>query len=370
MNSKIITLATLFSFFILIGWLYADEPKVGQLEIVAELQINPGNLSVTREGRIFATVHQFRRESVQLIEITGLNTYEPWPNARWNGAFASGPDVFNSLLGIQIDRKNRLWVIDNGLGEPNQQPKLLAFDIDGKQLVFRHDFPEAVGPKGSFLQDLAVDDINDFVYIADVGAESNNPAIIVVDVQNNTSRRFEGEESLNAEDVDLIVDGKVISVSQSDGETQPMRVPINPITISENGEDLYYGAMNGETWYRIPTKMFREGWKDEDIKRYIYAIGEKPVSDGASSDVEGNHFFTDLNNNAITKLDVLKELSYVVQDERIVWPDALSFGEESWLYFAVNQLNRSARLNDGVEKGQPPYYIMKVWTGTQGIPGR
>ncbi|ABS07558.1 hypothetical protein [Shewanella baltica] len=32
-------------------------PAVGSLETVAELPIRPGNVSVTAQGRIFATVH-------------------------------------------------------------------------------------------------------------------------------------------------------------------------------------------------------------------------------------------------------------------------------------------------------------------------
>ncbi|MCA9401666.1 MAG: hypothetical protein KC713_08565, partial [Candidatus Omnitrophica bacterium] len=56
------------------------ETPVKTLEVVAELPINPGNLTVTADGRLFATVHPFRREDVQLIEITGPRAYQPWPN--------------------------------------------------------------------------------------------------------------------------------------------------------------------------------------------------------------------------------------------------------------------------------------------------
>jgi hypothetical protein len=136
----------------------AKKPLPGTLETVAELPINPGNLAVTAEGRVFATVHQFRRADAQLIQITGLESYKPWPQGGWNGPFGSGPDVLNSPLGVAIDRKGRLWVIDNGLGDPPQPPKLLAFSLADGGLTFRYDFPSETGPVGSFLNDLAVDD--------------------------------------------------------------------------------------------------------------------------------------------------------------------------------------------------------------------
>lgn len=344
-------------------------PEKGAIEVVAELPINPGNIAVTKEGRIFVTIHHFRPAEAQLIEITGFNTYKPWPDEKWNGDFGSGPDVLNSVLGIQIDTKNRLWVIDNGLGAENQSPKLLAFDIDSGTLAFRYDFPEATGPKGSFIQDLAVDEDNGFVYLADIGG-SFEPAIVVVDVNTETSRRITGHASFEAEDVDLVVEGETLVFSNADGEVVPARIAINPITLSADKETLYYGAMSGETWWSVPTGLIREDATSASIFETIKKEGAKPVSDGVSTDAENNHYFTDLGKNAITVLTPEGNLETLVQDERLSWPDALSFGEDSWLYIVVNQLHLSPKLTGGEEKGSPPYLIMRVWTGTKGIPGR
>ena len=341
----------------------------GALESVAELAINPGNLAVTADGRVFATVHQFRRADAQLIEVTGPASVRPWPDEAWNAPFASGPDVLNSPLGITIDRKGRLWVIDNGLGEPPQAPKLLAFSLSDGSLAFRYDFPPETGPVGSFLNDLAVDDARGFVYIADVGG-SHAPALVWVDIDARTSRRFTDSQALQAEDVDLIVDGRVIGRAGDDGELEPARIAVNPITLSADGETLFFGAMNGETWYQLPTRLLREGADDATIAAAIERAGPKPVSDGASTDAEGNHYFTDLGNNAITVLRAGGDLETLVRDDRLLWPDALSFGEPGWLYIAVNQLHRSPALNGGVEGAKPPFRIMRVYTGTEGLAGR
>lgn len=367
---KYICISILLGIFTIFAQIaHSDYPSPGTIEIVTELPINPGNLAVTSDGRIFATVHQFRRARMQLIEITGSREYRPWPSERWNGPFGSGPDVFNSLLGIQIDTKDRLWVIDNGRGEPNQVPKLLAFNIENGDLVFRYDFPQEMGPKGSFLNDLAVDDKNGFVYIADIGGEFK-PALVAVDTNKKTSRRFENHRSLEPEGVDLVVEGKVIEVSDKNGNLKPARVGVNPITLSTDCETLYFGAMNGKTWYSLPAILLRQGASDNEIANGIKAVGPKPVSDGASTDTEGNHFFTNVGDNAIDVLSEDGKLSHLVKDGRLIWPDALSFGEEFWLYVAVNQLNRAPVFNGGKELGKPPYLIMRVWTGTRGIPGQ
>lgn len=345
-------------------------PSPGTLQTVAELPINPGNLAVTAEGRVFATVHQFRRGPVQLIEITGRDSYRPWPDDAWNGEYGSGPDVLNSVLGIAIDRKKRLWVIDNGLGKPHQPPKLLAFDLDTGETAFRYDFPPETGPVGSFLNDLAVDDERGFVYLADVGGAKIPPAVVVVNLAAQTSRRFTASEALAAEDVDMVVEGRVIMTPGGGSDPKPARIPLNPITLSADGETLYFGAMSGETWYRLPARLLRDGAPDSEIAAAIAKQGRKPVSDGASTDAEGNHYFTDVGANAISVLHPDGTLETLVLDEHLIWPDALSFGEPGWLYIAVNQLHRAPALNGGVEGAELPYRIMRVYTGTQGIAGR
>ncbi len=55
------------------------KPAIGTVEVVAELDITPGNVTVSRDGRIFATVHPFRPGAVQLIEIPVSIPIGPFP---------------------------------------------------------------------------------------------------------------------------------------------------------------------------------------------------------------------------------------------------------------------------------------------------
>ena len=356
-----------------------NQPQRGTLEVVAELPLRPWNHAVTRDGRIFATVVRSTREQPALIEITGRNQYKPFPNAAWNATFGSSPDVLNCPHGVRLDDQNRLWVIDRGAWAilpdngrsplPDQQPKLLAFDINTGNLVYRLDLSEAVAQKSKTLvQDLAIDDRNGFVYIADPGI-AVPPAIIVVDLQRKTARRFEAHPSLKAEDVDLVVEGKVIGRTVN-GKFTPNRIGINPISLSADRETLFYGAMTGTSLWSVPTQLLREGANDQTIAAAIKQVGSKPVSDGMSTDTEGNHFITNVGDNAIDVLTSAGKLSRLVQDERLIWADSVGFGEPTWLYISVNQLNRSLLLNPSRDEGKPPYLILRVWTGTQGQPGR
>jgi hypothetical protein len=339
-------------------------PAAGSLETVAELDINPGNVAGSRNGRLFASVHPFRRAAVQLIEITGpKNEYVPYPNVFWHREpnDDNHPNVLISCLGVVLDSKDRLWVIDNGNHpEKAYPPKLVAFDINTGKPVFRYVFDKIMAPPGSFPQDIAVDEENDFVYVADIGG-AVGPGIIVVDIIRKDAWRYVGHESFFAEETDLFVEGRVLDALDPDGSRQPARIGLNPITLSADKETLYYGAMNGLSWYSMPAKLLRMTAPPDVLYAKIKKVGPKPVSDGAATDRRGNHYFTNLGGNAITILSSFGVLMDLVRDPRLLWPDNISIGDDGALYIAVNQLHRAPFFNAGEDKGEPPYRIMRVW---------
>ncbi len=335
-------------------------PIVGTLEIVAELPINPGNVTVSKEGRIFATIHPLRPENVQLIEITGKTSFKPFPSEQYQSKVNHKTDFsFDTPLGLVIDRKNRLWIIDAGLNLGIT--RIFSFDVaTGKELM-RFEVPKELTPKNSFVQDITVDEINDWIYLADFG----NPGIISIDIKNKTFRKFSDLNTMKSENIDIVIDNKIALFNG-----KPARIGINPITLSADNETLFYGAMNGTKWYKISTILFRHKNTDNEIVKHIKIEGKKPISDGASTDAEGNHFFTNIQNGSIDILTKKGEFKTLVKDDRIDWADNVHFGNQSWLYIAVNQLQKTSAFTGGKDKGKPPYYILKTWTGTKGISGR
>lgn len=122
--------------------------------------------------------------------------------------------------------------------------------------------------------------------------------------------------------------------------------------------------------YSVPARLFRDNASDSQIAAAIQRIANKPVCDGVATDVEGNHFLTNLGENAIDQIDSQGRLTRLVQDDRLIWADGVRFGLDSWLYISVNQLNRSPLFSGAGEQGKPPYTILRVWTGARGIVGR
>jgi sugar lactone lactonase YvrE len=351
-----------------------------ELEVVAELDVTPGNMTISRDGRMFATVHGLRRGPAQLIEITGRTTWKSWPTKGWNRTPGKATDVLNSPLGVVVDHRDWLWVIDSGnfLAKP-LPPKVVAFDVKTGALKFRLDFPKAVAPRGSLLQDLAVSPDGRYLYIADSGGTSR-PGIVVVDTKTRSAYRYDSMKRFNAEDKDLVVRGKTLTITGPKGKLAPARLGVNPITLSADGATVFFGAMNGTTWYGVPTKLLNQKRSREEVNTGIFEVGEKPLSDGATTDLLGNHYFTAVTEDAIVRLGSDGRLRTLVSDPRLEWPDSVRFGPEGYVYIAVNQLNRTVALSGtsvpkgkdvrGSDTGMPPYLIMRLQVGAEGPVGR
>ncbi|MEO1484636.1 MAG: L-dopachrome tautomerase-related protein [Bacteroidota bacterium] len=320
-----------------------------ELETIAELPFRPGNVAVSKEGRVFTTVHPLGSGQMQLLEITEKNNYEAFPNEAYqNTDGVITEDEIDTPLGIRVDDNNVLWVVD--MGQNLGKTRVWGFDINSKKEVFKYEFPEAIAPTGSFVQDLAIDEVNGWIYLADIA----NPGILALNAKTKTVRRFE-DRSVQTENIDMVIDGQVIEFGGA-----PARVAINPVTLSKDNETLYYGAMNGTTWYAVPAKLFREGASDYTISKAIKVIGPKPISDGVATDAAGNHYFTNLQHYGVDILTTSGELKPLVRDPKIDWADNVALDGNGFIYITVNQLHKTPAFTGGEDLGTPPYYILKM----------
>jgi len=321
----------------------------GSLEIVAELPIRPGDVAVSKSGRVFATIHSLGSRNLQLIEIKSKKRFEPFPaKSLQKNENPANDQMLDSPLGLIFDKEDKLWVID--MGQELGKTRLWCFDIDQRKVLRKIELPESVAPKGSFIQDVAIDHEHQWAYMADI----NNPGIIAMDLATENTRRFGGAKELEAEDVDMVIDGELVYFGG-----KPARVAVDPITISPDGNTVFFGAMNGTNWYSLDAQLFRDGASDESIQSSIVRVGEKPISDGASSDGMGNHYFTNLTAHAITRLNPDGTLEHIIEDDQLKWPDNTYLAPDGSFYISVNQLNTTPAFTGGEDDGKPPYYIYR-----------
>lgn len=320
-----------------------------QLEVVAQLPIRPGNVAVSQSSRVFATIHPLGSSDIQLVEIKSTTDYSPYPDASFQKNGKPVTDAaLDTPLGITFDKNDNLWVID--MGQTLGKTRIWNFDIKNNTLIQKIELSEAIAPKGSFIQDIAVDEGNQWAYLADIA----NPGIIAVNLKTNEARRFGSHPALQSEDIDMVIDGKVTYFGGA-----PARVAVNPITLSADRQTLYFGAMNGTRWYGVSAKLFREGATDAVIGNAITTTGSKPISDGVATDANGNHYFTDLSRHAISALTAKGKLQTLITDARLLWPDNVAV-VNGYVYISVNQLNTTPAFTGKADEGTAPFYIYRI----------
>jgi hypothetical protein len=173
-----------------------------ELEEVLSHPLPIGNVAVSGTGRVFFTVHpEARPEGNKLLEFVDGSAV-PYPGVLQQAA------LFDTVLGIAIDRRGNLWTIDHG-NHGTRSARLLAFDLVSGEVIHDHRLPSDIAPPGSFLQDLQISEDGRTVIVADASFWRKSPAIIVYDVESETARRvLESHPSVSAEKFVIAHDGK------------------------------------------------------------------------------------------------------------------------------------------------------------------
>ena len=334
------------------------------LEVVADLDYPPGNVAVAADGRVFFTLHPEGAPPIQLAELIRGKPVS-YPSEAFQKA-ADGTPHFQSVLAIRIDRQNRLWALDYGrMGFG--QPRIVAFDLPSREVVHSHDFPSEVAGFLSMLNDFQVDPEGRRIYIAESSPLLSTPAIVVYDTETKSSRRLlEGHASVEAEDYVIRASGRAMVIAG----VFAMKIGIDSIALDKRGEWLYYGPLSGDQMYRVKTADLNDASLSPQAlagKVENYAI--KTLSDGLSMDLDDNVYVTGMEQSAILAITPKRGLRTLVKDERIRWPDGLSFGPDGWLYVTCSALQHVIARSGSHMRSQAPFQIFRFKPGPQGVPG-
>jgi sugar lactone lactonase YvrE len=344
------------------------------LEEVMSAPVAPGGMTITPEGEYIISAHQFYPGSnYKVIRYDKKDSrWVPFPNLEMNTGQAS--TNLDAVLGLKCDEDGIVWMLDNGRSS-EKSPKLIAWDTrkDRQHRVIVLQDEALV--ETSFVNDLALDPEEPFIYISDP-ASGPDAALIVVDLTTTTSRRvLAGSMFVRPQEgVELLIDGEKVAKKKPDGTREQAMRGVNPIAIDRKGNWLYFGAMNSDTLFRIPTRVLRDP-KPRALGEYqIETYGRKPrICDSMSIDVKGNLYFGDVQAGAITqhllKEEPTNQYGLLVHDPRITWPDGLCFGTDGKLHFFCSQLNRSAVYN-GKSAPTAPFQIFKIRGTAEGMVGR
>ena len=321
------------------------------LEKVADLSYPPGNIAVSASGRVFATFHPEGSPPTAVFELLDGKP-SPYPP----GGLPGGLE-YQSVLSLRVDEaKHRLWVLDYGrygLG----QARLLAFDLENGALVHRHDFSSKIAIPGSMLNDFQVSPDGRHIFIADASLWALVPGIVVYDIAAQRGVRvLEGHESVLAQDFAPVVQGKRMEFFG----LFTVRPGVDSIALDRAGEWLYFAPVTNEHLYRVRTAdLVDPSLKWRELATRVETYAEKTMSDGIAIDAAGTLYLTDLEHSAIVALGTDHKLRTLVKDERLRWPDGLSFGPDGYLYVTCSALHQVILQGAAEVAAHAPYQIWR-----------
>lgn len=287
-----------------------------------------------------------------------------FPSREANDIKGAPRNHLRNVLGFYVDQRNGwLWALDQGIvaGEteaPAGAQKIVVIDLASGKFVKIIGLDAVADRKGSFLNDIAVDEARKIAYISDSGVRSapaNKAGIIVADFASGRVRRV-----LDRHPAVLPQPGaKVVAHGAEVWPGKPLVVGINGIALSPDGATLYWTVTTGTRAYAAPTEVLRAG-QPKAVAQAVRRLGDiGGNTDGIVTDKHGRLYITDVTRNGIVEYEPRTgKMALLASDEGIHWPDTPAIHPDGSLVFTASHLND--HFAGVVKPGEERYALWRV----------
>jgi len=299
-------------------------PPRYEAEVAATLDLPPGCVTVSPDGRVFFDTHPFaapeRFDAPHVFELVDGRAV-PWPSA-------AAQSDFVAPFGLTADDHGRLWLTEPAtLDRP--ATRLLAYDLATGEQVFVHTLPDGVA---RFAQDLRVSPDGGSLVLADTGAfRLTAGQLVVFDIDRREVVRTLRHPSLDARDVVITrYDGQPHRVGWG---LLTFQVGVDGITFSADGEWLVFATMSSDELHRVPAdRLLDPTASDAEVAAAIEAIGRKPLSDGIATDGD-RVLVTDVEHGGIVSIGPDGTATTLTRDRSVVWADSVEVGPDGDIWY-------------------------------------
>jgi len=386
----------------------ARTPMTGQasLEEYAELtQSGIAAITQMQDGRLIIGYHPFYLTPTS-VQVATLNadrkSSTPYPPAgsgllqscrNPDGSWLTPVDgrydfCIDWVLGFHADANGILWILDSAKSTDRADPvhprpvamhaKYVGWDTKKNTLYKVIDLDAVTVPQSQH-NDFAIDLKHGVLIDADeaIGEDSNgvgdHAALVVTDIATGTSRRLlQGDPHVtpNADPIRWEAQAGLPAA------TWGLRVGVDGITLDQNQEWFYFGPLSGYELYRVRmADLLDTSLGDAQLSAKIEFYANKPYNGGLTIDAKGNLYLTEIGRHAIGIIPPdTREYRTYVADDRMIWPDGVTFNSDGFMYSGAAQLIQTAAFQSsatpaGQANNAAPYRIYRFRPEAAGTPG-
>jgi sugar lactone lactonase YvrE len=352
-----------------------QQQPIGSLEVVARINgAMPTGIAVSSDGRIFINYPRWGDKVEFTVAEVVNGTPVAFPNPRMNeqGAVDTQKERIVSAQSVVVDPTGSvLWILDTGSVRPNPisygGPKLIAVDLKTNQITRTIYISKSTLDDKTYLNDVRFQlDLgkSGYAFITD---SSSNGGIIVVDLNSGENWRRLGKTRFTMSDPSFypVVEAQIMMLRDAGRPAQRFDVGSDGLAISSDGKTLFFRSLTSRHLYSVPIEeLTNQSIKDAQLEKMVTDHGQVAgASDGMEADREGRIYLTDYEHNAIHRYNgSMAGMETIVSSPSLIWPDTLSLGDDGFLYFTANQLNRRDVFHQGQDKRIQPYMIFRVKT--------
>jgi sugar lactone lactonase YvrE len=335
-------------------------------------------VDVDRKGNVYVTTPRWIDKRVpstlsQVVSVNGKSLLLPFPNWESNavgGTASESASKLQNVLGVEVDSKNRMWLVDMGWVAgvdvtPDGAQKIIVLDLNTGAELKRYAIPDSVANRNTqFLNDLVIDEKREVAFITDSGNRSGSPTasgIVIYDFKTNTARRVLNNHPSVQDDPsrELTVMGERVLPGGR------LAVGINGITLSADGSTLYWNVTTGDAVYSAKASVLLDptstaAQMDAAITGPLRVGGG---SDGMSADAKGRIYLTNLTTGKVQYFEpTAKKLVTLAEGPGTEWPDSLTWDDKGGLLFSTNWLNRAFAGQMNFDQATPNFRIWRIQT--------
>lgn len=315
-------------------------------------------LSVASDGRLFVNYSRWSDRYLNAVVVqTPDGKEQPYPDAewnRWNGKPRTAANHFVCVQSVVVDRANTLWIVDAAaplLTSPvPNAPKLVRIDLLTNKVSQVFPMEQATFPD-SYLNDIRIDNTRNFAYLTDSG----HGGIVVLDITTGQAwRKLDGHPSvLGNPNMPVIVPG--FELKQPNG--QPATFNSDSLELSKDGNTLFYKPINADTLWSVPTALLHDGNVDAASGVKV-AVSNLFPTDGLWLDSKGRLYFSDVEHNAVRRLNENGQLELIFHASALDWPDTFTEDTEGNVYVSASRLDEQPRYHNGYSARHGRSYLI------------